>query len=213
MKVENLAISVEQVEEELATLKKGIKEGYISKSSKIVRDLMAIYGHLQYRGQIIDLYSAFREAGLTEHGHPKLAIVRADAPFCHLYKKNNGGAIFSRERKDRWTTIHATASEGDVEFPSETYSWFTEKLEERHFKCVSPMIPPRISVAISAKIVPYHYHLLFEAEHWASDPEPPQAPRDPILGRMLTRNIFAVYATWNLTELEQSLLIGKLRGR
>lgn len=213
MEVENLEIPASEVKKELETLQKGIDEGYISKSSKLVRDLLEIYKHLENKGKLIDIYSAFKKAGLTEHGHPRLAIVRADATFCHLYKKKNGGAIFSRERKDQWAQ-HASFKEGDIELPSETYTWQLNKkgkLEERFWKTVCPMILPRIAVAISAKIVPYHYHILFEAEYWASDPEPPRPPRDPILGRMLTPNMFAVYATWNLTDLEAKVLLGKLR--
>lgn len=207
MEVEELAISPEEVKNELETLKKGIKEGYISKRSKLVRDLLAIYGHLEHKGEIIDVYSSFKKAGLTKEGHPKLAIVRADSRFAHLYKKKSGGAIFARERKDEWNT-HASFKEGDVELPSQTYEWI--KLEEKFWKTVTPMIPPRIAIAVSAKITPYHYHILFEAEYWASDPEPPRAPRDPILGRMLTPNMFAVYATWDLTELERKVLLGRL---
>jgi len=208
VKVETLEIPPEEVKKELETLQKGIKEGYISKSSRLVRDLLAIYKHLEHKGKIIDVYSAFKKAGLTKHGHPKLAIVRADAPFCHLYKKRTGGAIFSRERKSDWG-VHARFTDGDVELPAGTFKW--PSLEERFWKTVTPMIPPRISVAISAKIVPYHYHILFETEYWTSDPMPPRPPKDPILGRMLTPNMFAVYATWHLTDLERRVLLGKLR--
>lgn len=215
MQVGEIAISPEEVKKELETLKKGIQDGYISRKSKLVRDLLAVYAHLEHKGKIIDVYSAFNKAGLNEQGHPQLAIVRADSAWCHLYKKKTGGAIFSRERKTRWDTgLHARFKEGDVELPSQTYDWPLDengKLEERNWKTVTPMIPPRVAVAISAKIVPYHYHILFEAEYWASDPEPPRPPRDPILGRMLTPNMFGVYATWDLTELEMKVLLGKLR--
>lgn len=216
MQVESLEISPSEVKAEYELLRKGIKEGYVSKSSKIVRDLLAIYKHLEHKGQIIELYGAFKKAGLTENGNPRIAIVRADSAFCHLFKKKNGGAIFSRERLntvERDWSNRAIFKEGDLELPAQTYAWPLKenRLTERYFKTVSPMIPPRIAVAISAKIVPYHYHVLFEAEYWSRDPEPPSAPRDPILGRLITPNMFAVYASWDLTELEMSLLKGKFK--
>lgn len=210
MEIETLQISPEEVEKELHTLQEGIKEGYISKQSKLVRDLLAIYGHLKHKNKIINVFEAFSKSGLNEAGHPKLAIVRADSAWCHLYKQKNGGAIFSTARKDQWNT-NASFREGDINLPRGSFDWNMEALkEDNRFRTVSPMIPPRISVAVSARVVPYHYHILFEAEHWSADPEPPRSPRDPILGRMITPNIMAIEATWELTEIEQAVLVGKL---
>lgn len=211
MELSEIEIKVDDVEKELEILKKGISEGVVSKKSRIVNDLMMVYGHLKYHGKIVDVYKAFQKVGMTETQNPKLAIVRADSQWCHLYKKNNGGAIFSHERKEKWNP-HSVFAEGDVELPAQTYAW--SKVEEgyRYLKTVAPIIPPRVQIASSMKITPYHYHILFEAEYWTDDPEP-TPPKDPILGRMLTPNIFGVYATWDLTELEQSLLLGKIRGK
>ena len=210
MELSEIEIKVGDVEQELETLKKGIEEGVVSKRSKIVNDLMMVYGHLKYHGKIVDIYKAFQKAGMTDSKNPRLAIVRADAQWCHLYKKNNGGAIFSRERKDKWSPHASFRGEGDVEIPIGTYDF--GKIETRYLKTVAPIIPPRVQIASSLKIVPYHYHILFEAEYWTDDPEP-TPPKDPIIGRMLTPNIFGVYATWDLTELEQSLLLGKVKGK
>ena len=211
MEVEQIELKVKDVEQELETLQKGIKEGVVNKNSRIVKDLMQVYGHLKYHGKIINLYDAFKKCGLTETKNPKLAIVRADSQWAHLYKKQNGGCIFSKERKDKYSP-HAIFNEGDIEIPAETFDFGDLKGKERYFKTVTPIIPPRVEIAASLRIMPCHYHLLFEAEYWTDDPEP-LPPKDPILGRMLTPNIFGVYATWDLTELEQSILMGKLHGK
>lgn len=204
MQVEEIQVSKEAVEKELEALKIGIREHYISKRNKLVRDLLSVYGHLKYGGAIIDLFETFSKIGLKEDGNPKLAIVPSNAKWCYLYKKRNGGAIFSIENKGRWETT-VKKSLGDVELPPETFQW--KDLEKRRFKCASPIIPPRINVQISARIVPYHYHILFEVEEWSKNPVP---PRDPILGKLLTLNLFGVLATWDLTELERKIIRGRL---
>ena len=209
MQVEEIELKVGDVEAELETLKEGIQEGVVSKQSKIVRDLMQVYGHLKYHGKIIDIYKTFKAIGLSETQNPRFAIVQADMQWCHLVKKPNGGAIFSKERKDHWSN-HAIFNEGDVELPADTYPW---KIKERQFvKTVVPIIPPRVQIASSLRIIPCHYHILFETEYWTDDPEP-RPPKDPIIGRMLTPNIFGVVASWDLTPLEESLLLGKIHGK
>jgi len=211
MEVEEIEIKVGDVEKELEILQKGIKEGVVSKQSKIVRDLLQVYGHLKYHGKVIDIYKSFKRTGLGETGNPKLAIVRADMQWCHLVKKPNGGAIFSKERKDNWNP-HAVFSEGDIELPADTYIWGDDFKHRQYLKTVAPIIPPRVQIASSMRLMPCYYHIIFEAEYWTDDPEP-RPPKDPILGRMLTPNIFGVTATWDLTELEESLLLGKIRGK
>lgn len=204
MQVEEIQVEKEKILSELEALKKGVKEHYISKRSKLVRDLLAVYGHLHHGGKIIDIFETFHNVGLKKDGNPKLAIVACDAKWCYLYKIRNGGAIFSKENKGRWG-VSAKKTIGDIKLPPETFTW--KDLEESRFKCASPIIPPRINVQISARIVPYHYHILFEVEEWSRNPVP---PRDPILGKMLTPNLFGVLATWDLTELERKIIRGRL---
>lgn len=211
MQVEELVVEKKEVEQELESLKTAIKEGYISKRTTITRDLLAVYGHLKHGGKIIDLFQTFRKVGLNENGNPKLGIVQYGARYCYLYKKHSGGAIFSNENKTSWQ-VYANKSNGDVEVPGDTFEW-TEDLNEsgnNRWKTVAPIIPPRVLTIASAKLTPQNYHVLFEAELWAKS-KPPAPPGDPILGKMLTPNIFGVIATWNLTELEKIIIKGRLK--
>lgn len=210
MEVEELQVDRKDVESELENIRQAIKEGYISKRTTLARDLLAVYGHLKHGGKIIDVFEAFRKAGLNEEGHPKLAIVSFDARWCYLYKKNNGAAIFSKENKEAWKT-HAVKGIGDVELPPDTYEWDAEKLEKEglRFKTVAPMIPPRVNAIASAKLVPQYYHVIYEPEIWAKS-KVPTPPRDPILVKRLTPNIFGIIATWDLTKLERSIIRGRL---
>ncbi len=142
---------------------------------------MQIYGHLKHYGKIVELYGAFKKAGVSKTGEPRLAIVRADAQWVHLYKTSNGGGIFSIERKDSYDN-KPDWSEGDIELPSQTFPWNADDFKPyekegksyvkqlRYVKTLVPIIPPRVEIATSMRIVPYHYHILFEAETWANDP-------------------------------------------
>ncbi|MBA7492029.1 hypothetical protein ES702_02578 [subsurface metagenome] len=204
MKVETIEVSKQEVKTELAALKKGIKEGYLSKRSGLTRDLLSVYGHLRYGGAIIDIFKTMEKTGLKNDDCPNLAVVQANAKHCFLWKKKSGGAIFSVGAKGWYDT--KTLKE-DVELPPETFSW--QDLENRCFKTIAPLIPPRILVEVSARIIPYHYYIIFEAEEWVKT-RPKSPPRDPILCKRLTKNLFGVLATWDLTELERNIIRGRV---
>jgi len=209
MELEELEVERQEVETELTNIKTAIKEGYITRRTALARDLLAVYGHLKHGGKIVDIYKAFSKAGLDEDGHPKISIAPFNAKWCYLYKKRNGGAIFSSTNKDTWQ-IYAVKANGDIALPADTYDWDSETQKKgTRWKCVSPIVPPRVLTIASAKLTPQHYHIIFEPEIW-SKAKVPTPPRDPILGKMLTPNIFGVVATWDLTELERSIIRGRL---
>lgn len=211
MQIAELVVTKDEVEKEVSELKLALKAGYVSKRTGIYKDLMAVYGHLKHGGKVVDLFRVFREHGLNERGHPKLAIVPFSAKYCYLYKRMTGGAIFSIGNKANggWSNSpRRIVSEGDVEVPADTFDWDGENLADgRHWRTVAPIVPGRILTIASAKLTPQHYHILFEAESWSKAPIP---PKDPILGKMLTPNIFGIIATWDLTDLERSVIAGRL---
>lgn len=208
MEVTEILVEKREIEEELVALKQAMKEGYISKRSVLARDLMAVYRHFKYGGKLIDLYETFRATGIDKDTHPKIAIVQFGAKFCHLHKKRNGGAIFSNAPLP-WTTS-ANKSNGDIVIPADTFEWNVKTIKGEHkWKCVAPIVPPRVVLIASAKLTPQHYHILFEPEEWTIS-KPAQPPGDPILGRMLTPNIFGVIATWDLTDLEKTIIKGRI---
>lgn len=169
MKVETLEIPKKELEKELKSLKIAVKNKYISRRNKLTRDLLSVYGHLQHGGAIIDIFDTFQKVGLNpKQDSPKLAIVNCGAKLCYLYKIRNGGAIFSKERKG-WS-IRVSRTSKDVQLPPDTFNW--QNLEDNRLKCAVPIIPPRIAVQISAKILPNYYHVLFEPEGWTKSSPP-----------------------------------------
>jgi hypothetical protein len=211
MKLKQIQVTKEQVEKELNDLQTAIDKGFIDKKNKMVQDLLKVYGHLKHNGKIIDIFDSFQKAGVDDNLDPKLAIVRADAQgsSCYIYKYNNGSCLFTREVKDHWS-VNVSKAMGDIRVPSGTFAWSKDDLdpESRHRKCAVPLIPPRINLAISTQIVPQYYYILFEPEGWVTHRAHPRTPRDPILGKMLTNNLFGVLATWDLTDLEMKIIEG-----
>lgn len=208
MKVEEIAVTKQEVESELHDLKMAMNLGYISNKNRLVKDLLAVYGHLKHGGKIVDVNDAFHKAGLDENDDPKLAIVRADSNLCYLYKRRNGAAIFSIENKGSWQ-VHKLKKLGDVELKPGTFQWKDYSPGENRRKTLVPFIPPRVAITVSTRIMPKHYHIIFEPEVWSRS-TPRRAPRDPILGKMLTENMFGILATWDLTDLETKIVEGRL---
>jgi len=208
--IEAVNVTREEIEKELSELELALEKGYIKKNNRLVKELLAVYGHLKLGGKVIDVADAFKKAGkIEEQDVPRLAIVRADASFCHLYKFNNGGALFSaRELKSWHESNNENKGARDVKLPIGTYQWEELKGTDRHKRTLVPAIPPRVHLAVSTRLLREHYHIIFEVEKWTSYTAQPRVPRDPILVRRLTSNLFGVLATWELTELETKIIEG-----
>lgn len=213
MEVEELTIPKEQAEAEFKALKEALRRHAQLRREQIRRELMAVYGHLKHGKKIIDIYESFRKAGLNGDGDPRLAICRADAKQCYCLKIEDGSAIFGPERLERWQR-EARKTYGEVKLPAGTFHWQpldpTRPLNAYNIKnqltqCPAPIIPAKILVEeIRSRL--RNYHLLWEVEEWK-----PAPPKDPILLKRLTLNLFGVLATWELTPLERAIVRGHIQ--
>jgi hypothetical protein len=213
MEVEELALPQTQAEEEFKALKQALRQHAQLRKEEIRRELMAVYGHLKHGKKIIDIHESFRKAGLNKEGDPRLAICRADAKQCNCLKIEDGSAIFSMERLDRWQRqprkIYA-----EVKLPAGTFKWQpidptrplnTYNIKSQMIQCPAPIIPAKILVE-EVKHRLKNYHILWEVEEWK-----PVPPQDPILLKRLTANLFGVLATWELTVLEKAIIRGHIQ--
>lgn len=208
MEIPNIRVEKEEIESELNDLKQAMDKGFLSKSNRLVQDLLKVYGHLKFGGKVIDIHEAFRKASVDHNTDPKLAIIRADARVCYLKKFSNGGALFSMQKLD-WNRSYPLKSLGDIHIPSGTFTWdLQQNDEQRYRKTLVPMIPPRVILTVSIRLTPQHYHIIFEPESWSKSA--PRPPKDPIIGKMLTSNLFGVLAHWELTDLEAKIVEGRL---
>ena len=214
MEVEQLAIPKRKAEEEYQALRQAFKQNTKLRREEIRQDLKKVYGHLRHGKKIVDIYETFSKVGINENRNPRLAICRADAKTCYCHKQNNGEAIFS---VDRGVTV-ARKSKLDVWLPEGTFKFLDDPQKStsdphwmswgnRDIKTLVPIIPTKILVK-EVKVLLRNFHILWEVELGAWKISRP--PRDPILLRQLTPNLYGVLATWNLTKLERAVIRGRI---
>lgn len=205
MELEQLTMPKRKAEKEFNILKQAIKQNAKLKREQIYKDLRKVYGHLQHGKKIVEINESFKKAGLNKDGDPKLAIVRADAKVCYCYKGNDGSAVFSFERE----VTSARKSYGEIALPKDTYQWTTDgsflSWREKYIGSPVPVIPAIILVEQVRHLL-RNYHILWEVEEWK-----PVPPRDPILVKQLTPNLFGVLAHWNLTKIERAIIRGRIQ--
>jgi hypothetical protein len=150
------------------------------------------------RGQtIISLHDAIRAGGEFSNFLPKIAIARADEPRITVHRYGDGSLIFGRNITRTWRT-RRNMGRGLRELPVGTLP--------RHgsIPASSPLVSNAIVPIIPPELRPNagleRYWILFEAE-WS-----PIAPHDPALLRDLGGGLYAVLATWELTDLEKTVL-------
>ena len=209
MELEQLVVPKEKIEEELRAFKQIIKTNRKQILTEVHRDLHRIYGHLRHNGKIIDVYKSFKKAGLNQNGNPRLAIARADGKECYCYKRDDGGAVFGICRF-KWNVNYDSymprKAYGEIMLPKGTYQFPTNEyghVTEPEIKTPIPIIPA--SILTHLRYTLKNYHIIWEVEKWARVP-----PKDPILVKMVTPNIALVLATWELTELERAVIMGRL---
>lgn len=205
MNVEVLALPKEKATEEYEAWKQLLKQSRI----EYAKDFLALYAHMKHGGKVIDVWEAMKTAGLNEDGDPRLAIVRADSKRVRFEKRqrwqdgtwvSDGGVFyrFANNVKRTWKNLRV-----DVEIPKE---FFPEWRSDRPIiETVTPIIPARIMNCLRSHNLE-NYHILWEVPKWEIAP-----PKDPILLKRITPNMFLVLATWNLTKLERAVIRGRIQ--
>jgi len=168
--------------------------------------LMQAYKHLARGTTVLDLQAAMVQAGSKLFDGcpiplPCLAIVNSDAVECYLELDTDGSAVFKAQR---W--IDARARRRVVRFPAGTFLSYDGEarrvLWQHHRKStLTPIIPP----ALRPKHDLANYKTLWEVEAWSAEP-----PKDPMLLKPLGGMLYAVLATWDLTEMERAVLRGRV---
>lgn len=212
MEVDLLAIPKKKAEEEFQALKQAIKQSREKQMDEIYSDYQKIYGHMRHGKKIIDVYEAFKKAGLNQDGDPKLAIVRADSKIVVCKERSDGSAKYFHDNggkrlphRIRWSYY---GDKDDVSLPNGTFEWLRK--DSGYLRCedvqtIVPVIPAKILVN-EIKVLLKNFHIIWEVEKWKPIP-----PRDPILVKRLTPNLFGVLATWNLTKLERAVIRGRIQ--
>lgn len=180
--------------------RKSVRARHNAEDEQIMRG----YRALSQGKQIIDIVATMRNGGVMEVNEqtrtssqvvrlPKLAVMRADQPWCWLETWNSGSFAFVYDQ-----FYPSNARRNIVRFPINTLpvtrTW-------QSYRAMVPPVPPGLRPADNIG----NYHILFEAE-WKAEP-----PGDPALLKHIGGDLYAVLAVWNLTELECSVLGGRFR--
>jgi hypothetical protein len=163
------------------------------------RRIAAGYRALARGESVIELSKTVAAGGMFPNGLPKIAIARADSKLCSVTFDGND-AIFDRALHDRWWSERpnrgALVNEDTVRVPFPRGPYVAGRKSAG--RTMVPIIPPRHRPRLSRL---RRFHILWEVEEWEVVP-----PRDPALLRWIGGDLWAVLATWDLTDLERAVL-------
>lgn len=130
---------------------------------------------------------------------PRLAVARANRTTVWTEGIGESGGCVLQTKRDP----HVNNRFDVLRFDTGTFEPGTadEWSSSPRIRAVVPNIPPRLRPRAGLG----NFHVLFEAE-WGLDPEPPV---DPALLRHIGGDLYAVIATWDLTEIERAVLAGR----
>lgn len=149
--------------------------------------------------ELIDIYKIMKQVGLNENNEPRLAISRADLDKVTFAKRDSGTGDFEMNGKDTISLpqntfkIHWNREEG----VTDQNSW---RIDKKRIRTKVPIIPVEILPEGSLS----NYYVLWETNEWEELPE----TKDPLLLKRISENLFAILGSWDLTELEQSIISG-----
>ena len=158
------------------------------------RRIAAIFTALAANKQVIDLERAIIDAGLDDHGHPRLAAMRANRQWCYLYAGLDWHRPDWRAYLDFRSTQSGRRNADTVRVPR------PDGMKNSYGAARSqvPIVPPQHRRRGWKSMT-----VLWEVEEWAASPRP---PADPILLRPLLGALYTVEAAWELTDVERMVL-------
>lgn len=180
--------------------RKAVREGGSAEDEAIMRG----YRELARGRQLISLPETIAAGGVDDQGLPRLAVMRADVPWCWVRRSAEGAVTFAPSSSHP----QHRAKKGIYRLPADTFpavalaevppewGWWGSR-----FRAMVPPIPPTLRPPFKLG----NYEILWEAT-WEKVPRP---PGDPALLRHIGGDLYAVLAIWDLTPLERAVLAGR----
>jgi hypothetical protein len=196
MNLSTIVVSEEEATEKLAEYEAAVKTERSAEDVAIAQAYRAARRGLA----VISLRRAIGEGGYFDDGMPRIAIARAGWPeaFCKWRfgsgLRDTDGLVFADD--DYWRGESLVGKHHVQTTPSA----HPETVEQgyRWRRAPVPLVPPscrpkrpRLS----------NLHVLWEVESWSPAPS-----RDPALLKHIRGDLWAVLATWDLTDLELAVL-------
>jgi hypothetical protein len=171
------------------------------RKEKFLKVMKDAYFQMKEGNELIDIYKVMKQTGLNENNQPKLAIARADLKFVYFIKQDEGAGFFSAERTN-WG-----GQKDNVALPQNTFKVHWERIDGQTWNIKSKELKTKVPI-IPIEILPegnlQNYYILWETNEWEELPE----TKDPLLLKRISENLFAILGSWDLTELEQSIISG-----
>lgn len=186
MEVKTITMPREKAKEEWRTylaLLRTRKEQYL-------REFKDAYWQLARGRKILDIYEVFKAAGVDDQERPKLAIAPTFAERIRFSYWTDCAKFYGHGGGMKYNVVLPKGV-----LPKHRRSWW----DNNGVETAVPVVP--------AQFLPlgkFGYYVLWEARDWEN------VPKDPILLRRLSKNLFAVLAAWRLTKLERAVVAGRL---
>lgn len=173
----------------------------------IYKELKQVYNQIKTGRKVIDIFKAIKEGGVHQNYRPKLAIAKANNKQVRCRYDQNGDIIYCNKSRTGWPLAEDVILKDCLpKIPKEFLpkaSWNTSGHDTKfELQAPVPIIPPKHL----PKVLTDDYYILWEVDQWKMIP-----PTDPWLLRRITKTMFVVLAGWDLTELEKSVMAGRIR--
>lgn len=180
----------------VANYRRALREGKHEQLRREDEAILRGYREIAAGRPIISIAEVIRAGGERDF-LPKLAIARADETRVQVRRYRDGSVSFAGDFLHPPRSLVSLPERTCVPYPSwQRWSRTRGGGGRIEAESIVPTIPPELRpLAWHAR-----YWILFEAE-WKN-----VAPRDPALLRPLGGGLYAVVATWDLSEIERLVL-------
>lgn len=141
---------------------------------------------------------------------PRLAVCRASAAFVYTRGVQGDGSVEFVDSLRRRFDYRSGRVKLEAAFAAGSDSAIGRDLvgsgDRSAWSSMVPVVPPKHRPRSGSSLG--SYLVLWEVDEWTWSTVPPP-PGDPALLRHVGGDIYAVVATWNLTELERLVLSGR----
>ena len=147
---------------------------------------------------LVNLQEIFTRDILDDEGLPRLAIARADRKQVELNVFRNSIQFDTSVDYTRDQLLHTFSGVGHSK-----PGWGHDK---RRYSLV-PMVPPEHMPCARSGLK--KFHILWEVEQWHETSRLAVPDRDPLLLKHIIGELYAVVASWDLTDLERAIMTGR----
>lgn len=164
----------------------------------VYKDLQKVYNQVKNGQKVIDIGKVIAKGGVHKDIKPRLAIAKIGWKTVECTYYEDGSVTFSYPQSwQRRSKIHDVILSKILPLFKTGIQW----QNAQKLQAPVPPVPPRFL----PKKLTDDYYILWEVDEWKMIP-----PTDPYLLRRITKNMFVVLAGWDLTEIEKSVMAGRM---